>query len=244
MPEREDATALAALVRRGDAHPRQLVEAAIERIEALDPALNAVIHRQFDRARRDAEGPLPAGPFRGVPFLLKDYSCGEAGEPQHHGMRALRDAGWRATADSALARRFRAAGLIPLGRTNTPELAVMGTTEPDAYGPTHNPWGLDRSPGGSSGGSAAAVAAGMVPIAHGNDGGGSTRIPAACCGLVGLKGARGRVSPGPVMGHSFLTVDGVLTRTVTDTAAALDVLAGYELGDATWAPPPLELYTD
>jgi amidase len=117
-------------------------------------------------------------------------------------------------------------------------MGILPTTEPRRFGPTRNPWALDRTPGGSSGGSAAAVAAGMVPIAHGNDGGGSTRIPAACCGLVGLKGARGRVSPGPVMGHSFLTVDGVLTHAVADTAAALDVLAGYELGDATWAPPP------
>jgi amidase len=214
MPEREDATALAALVHRGEVQPRELVEAAIERIEAIDPALNAVIHRQYDRARRDADGPLPAGPFRGVPFLLKDYSCAEAGEPQHHGMRALRDADWRATADSGLARRFRAAGLIPLGRTNTPELAVMGTTEPDAYGPTRNPWALERSPGGSSGGSAAAVAAGMVPAAHANDIAGSIRIPAAYCGLVGLKpSARG------------LFTEGVVTRSMRDTAALLDAIS-------------------
>ena len=216
-----DATALAALVRIGDVHPRELVEAAIERIEALDPVLNAVIHRQFDRARREADGPLPDGPFRGVPFLLKDYSCAEAGEPQHHGMRALRDAGWRAAADSELAGRFRAAGLIPLGRTNTPELAVMGTTEPDAYGPTRNPWALDRSPGGSSGGSGAAVAAGMVPAAHANDIAGSIRIPAANCGLVGLKPTPGRTGPG---GPTGMFSEGVVTRTMRDTAGLVDAI--------------------
>jgi amidase len=217
-----DAAALAQLVRRGDVHPRELVEAAIERIEALDPVLNAVIHRQFDRARRDAAGPLPAGPFRGVPFLLKDYSGAEAGEPQHHGMRALRDAGWRAVADSGVATRFRAAGLIPLGRTNTPELAVMGTTEPDAYGPTRNPWALDRSPGGSSGGSGAAVAAGMVPAAHANDIAGSIRIPAANCGLVGLKPSAGRTGPA---GPTGMFTEGVVTRSMRDTAALLDAIS-------------------
>jgi len=216
-----DATALAALVRDGDVHPRELVESAIERIETLDPTLNAVIHRQFARARRDADRPLPDGPFRGVPFVLKDYSCAEAGEPQHHGMRALRDAGWRAAADSELAMRFRAAGLIPLGRTNTPELAVMGTTEPDAYGPTRNPWALDRSPGGSSGGSGAAVAAGMVPAAHANDIAGSIRIPAANCGLVGLKPTAGRTGPA---GPTGMFTEGVVTRTVRDTAGLLDAI--------------------
>jgi amidase len=134
-------------------------------------------------------------------------------------------------------RRLRAAGFVIVGKTSLPEMGILPTTEPRRYGPTRNPWALDRTPGGSSGGSGAAVAAGMVPIAHGNDGGGSTRIPAACCGLVGLKPARGRVSVGPVGGQSFLVIDGVLTRTVADNAAALDALAGYELGDATWAPP-------
>ncbi|HKA03151.1 MAG TPA: amidase family protein, partial [Acidimicrobiales bacterium] len=233
-----DATALAAMVRRGEVHPRELVDAAIERVEALDPALNAVIHRQFDRARRDAAGPLPDGPFRGVPFLLKDYSCAEAGEPQHHGLRVLRDADWRAATDSELARRFRAGGLVPLGRTNTPELAVMGTTEPDAYGSTRNPWALDRSPGGSSGGSAAAVAAGMVPAAHANDIAGSIRIPAAHCGLVGLKPTAGRTAP---PGPSGMFTEGVVTRTLRDTAGLVDVIA---MGLSTLAaqvdlePPP------
>ena len=139
--------------------------------------------------------------------------------------------------DAYLVARLRAAGFVIVGKTNMPENGILPTTEPRRFGPTANPWDLGRTPGGSSGGSAAAVAAGMVPIAHGNDGGGSTRIPAACCGLVGLKPARGRVSVGPDAGQSFLVSDGVLTRGVGDTAAVLDVLAGYEPGDANWAPP-------
>ncbi|HEY6397819.1 MAG TPA: amidase, partial [Solirubrobacteraceae bacterium] len=146
--------------------------------------------------------------------------------------------------DAFLVRRLREAGFVIVGKTTMPEMGILPTTESRRFGPTHNPWALDRTPGGSSGGSAAAVAAGMVPVAHGNDGGGSTRIPAACCGLVGLKPARGRVSVGPDGGHSFLVSDGVLTRTVADTALALDVLAGYELGDATWAPPPPSPYAE
>jgi amidase len=234
-----DATGLAEMVRRGDVHPIELVDAAVARIEALDPQLNSVIHRQFERARREAGGPLPEGPFRGVPFLLKDIGCEEAGEPHHQGMRALREAGWRATADSELAVAFRACGLIPLGRTNVPELALMGTTEPDAYGPTHNPWNVDHSPGGSSGGSAAAVAAGLVPAAHANDIAGSIRIPAAQCGLVGLKPTRGRIFPGraadPAVG---MNTEGVLTRTIRDTAGLLDAIV--DRGQAgPWPAPPL-----
>ncbi len=146
--------------------------------------------------------------------------------------------------DSFLVRRLRDAGFIIVGKTKLPEMGILPTTEPRRFGPARNPWDLERTPGGSSGGSAAAVAAGMVPIAHGNDGGGSTRIPAACCGLVGLKAARGRVSVGPESGDSFLVNDGVLTRTVAETAAVLDLLAGYELGDANWAPPPAEAFAD
>jgi amidase len=234
-----DATGLAELVRRGEVEPIELVDAAIARIETLDPRLNAVIHRQFERARRDAEASSREGPFAGVPFLFKDLGGEEAGEPHHQGMRALRNVGWRASADSELALAFRVAGLIPLGRTNVPELALMGTTEPDAYGPTHNPWDLDRSPGGSSGGSAAAVAAGLVPAAHANDIAGSIRIPAAQCGLVGLKPGRGRVVPGhaadPAVG---MNTEGVLTRTVRDTAALLDAIADRAPG-GPWPAPPL-----
>jgi amidase len=233
-----DATGLAELVRRAEVEPVELVDAAIARIEALDPSLNAVIHRQFERARRDAESP-PAGPFRGVPFLLKDLGCEEAGEPHHEGMRALRDVGWRASVDNELSRTFRRAGLIPVGRTNIPELALMGTTEPDAYGPTHNPWDLGRSPGGSSGGSAAAVAAGLVPAAHATDIAGSIRIPAAQCGLVGLKPTRGRVVPGRGADYAVaMNSDGVLTRSMRDTAALLDAIAARS--DAgPWPAPPL-----
>jgi amidase len=144
--------------------------------------------------------------------------------------------------DTFVVARLRAAGFVIVGKTALPENGILPTTESRRNGPTHNPWMLDRTPGGSSGGSAAAVAAGMVPLAHGNDGGGSTRIPASCCGLVGLKPSRGRISVGPEAGQSFLVSDGVLTRTVADTAAALDLLAGYELGDATWAPPPAGSY--
>ena len=140
--------------------------------------------------------------------------------------------------DAFLVRRLRDAGFVIVGKTTLPEMGILPTTESRRFGPTRNPWSLERTPGGSSGGSAAAVAAGVVPIGHGNDGGGSIRIPAACCGLVGLKAARGRVSVGPDAGDSLLVQDGVLTRTVAETAAVLDLLAGYELGDATWAPPP------
>jgi amidase len=235
-----DAVGLAELIRLGIVHPKELVDEAISRIERVDPELNSVIHRQFDRARRDAEAdPRPGGRLAGVPFLLKDHGVAQAGEPHHRGMRALRDAGWREPADSVLTRAFRDAGLITIGRTNVPELALMGTTEPDAHGPTHNPWDPSRSPGGSSGGSAAAVAAGLVPLAHANDIAGSIRIPAAQCGLVGLKPTRGRVAIGhdidPVIG---MQTDGVVTRTVRDTAAALDAISDRST-TGPWPPPPL-----
>jgi amidase len=239
-----DATALAALIRDGELKPLELVDAAIARIEALDPQLNSVIHPRFERARAEAAalGPGPdlnAGPFAGVPFLVKDIACHQAGEPFHEGMRFLRDRQWRADGDSYLAARFRAAGLITVGRTNAPELGIVPTTEPVAYGPTLNPWDRSRSPGGSSGGSAAAVAAGLVPAAHANDGGGSIRIPASACGLVGLKPSRGRASLGPDASFSALVVcEHVVCRTVRDSAAFLDVIAGPMPGDPYVAPPP------
>jgi amidase len=237
--EDNDAVGLAALVRNGEVSPRELVAVAIERIEAVDPLVNSVIHRQFERATQDASGTLPNGPFRGVPFLMKDFGGQEAGEPHHRGMRALRDAGWRAPADSPFARRVRAIGLIPLGRTNVPELALMGTTEPDAYGPTRNPWDLSRSPGGSSGGSAAAVAARMVPAAHANDIAGSIRIPSAQCGLVGLKPTRGRVVIGDVYDPPVgMHTEGVVTRSMRDAATLVDALT--DCGNAgPWPAPAL-----
>jgi len=238
---RLDATAQAELVRRGDASPRELVDAAIARIERTNPRLNAVITPLFDKARATASSPaLPGGPFRGVPFLLKDLVAHSAGDPYHAGMRLLRDLGWVEPHDTYLVARFRAAGFVFLGKTNVPELGPLPTTEPEAYGPTRNPWDPTRSPGGSSGGSAAAVASGMVPIAHANDGGGSILIPASACGLVGLKPSRGRTSLGPDAGHVWegMAIEHVVARSVRDTAAVLDVVAGYIPGDPYTAPPP------
>jgi len=242
-----DATGLAALIRAGELKPLELVDAAIARIEAVDPQLNSVIHPRFERARAEAAAMETsgdgAGPFAGVPFLVKDITCRQAGEPFHEGMRFLKDRHWRAGSDSYLAARFRAAGLLTVGRTNTPELGIVPTTEPAAYGPTRNPWDLSRSPGGSSGGSAAAVAAGFVPAAHANDGGGSIRIPASACGLVGLKPSRGRSSLGPDASFSALVVcEHVVCRTVRDCASLLDVVAGPMPGDPYVAPPPLRPY--
>ena len=221
-----DATAQADLIRTGEVGPAELIEAAITRIEERNPELNAVIHPLFEKAREQVARGLPDGPFRGVPIVLKDLVCASAGDPFHCGMRVLRDAGWTAPEDSSSAARLRAAGFVFVGRTNTPELGLMPTTEPEAYGPTRNPWNTDHSTGGSSGGSAAAVADGMVSVAHATDGGGSIRIPASECGLVGLKPSRGRTSGrsvGPAAG--ILGLEHVLTRTVRDSAAILDVLA-------------------
>ncbi len=236
-----DASAQAELVRRGKASPAELVEAAILRIERTNPELNAVIIPRFEKARAEAVSrALPDGPFRGVPFLLKDLICYSAGDPHHMGTRFLRDLGFVAPADTYLAEKFRAAGFVFLGKTNTPELGTLPTTEPEAYGPSRNPWDTSRSTGGSSGGSAAAVAAGLVPAAHANDGGGSIRIPASECGLVGLKPSRGRISCGPGLGEFLggLAIEGVLTRSVRDTAAILDAIAGPMPGDPYTAPPP------
>jgi amidase len=246
VTEPYDACASAELVRGGDATPLELVEAAIARIEAANPALNAVITPLFEKAVAAARSPdLPDGPFRGVPFLFKDYMCQSAGDPYYAGMGFLKRHQWVERDDSELARRFRAAGFVVLGRTNTPELALFGTTEPLAFGATRNPWNLEYSTGGSSGGSAAAVAAGLVPAAHGNDGAGSVRIPASACGLVGLKVSRGRISvaPGPESLGAF-AVEGFLTRSVRDTAAILDAVAGSLPGDPFPAPPPARPYRD
>ena len=241
-----DATAQAELVRSGAATATELVEGALARIEALNPALNAVIIDRSDRARAEAAGSLPDGPFRGVPFLLKDAVAHSAGDPYHCGMRVLKEAGWVELADTWLVERFRAAGFVIVGKTNTPELASSVTTEPLAYGPTRNPWALGRSTGGSSGGSAAAVASGMVAVAHGNDMGGSIRIPSAMCGVVGLKPSRARGTLGPDFGEywAMTTHEHVLTRTVRDTAAVLDAIAGPGVGDPYTAPPPARRFVD
>jgi amidase len=236
-PTTLDAVEQAALVRGGDVSARELVQAAIDAAERLNPSINAIIHPRFDAALDEAA--TASGPFAGVPMVVKDLGCAMAGEPYHQGVRALRDIGYRAPDDSAIYRRLRGAGFVVIGRTNTPEWGSTITTEPLAYGPTRNPWNLDHSTGGSSGGSAAAVAAGIVAAGHANDGGGSIRIPASECGLVGLKPSRGRVSTAPNVGESWMgaTIDGAVTRSVVDAAALLDVLAGYEPGDPYMAPP-------
>ena len=243
---RLDATAQADLVRRGDASPLELVDAAIERIEAANGELNAVIHTLYDQGRDAAAGELPDGPFKGVPFLLKDLGAAFAGQPLHMGMRYLKDADFRSPIDTYLAERFRQTGFVTIGKTNTPELGILPTTEPKAYGPSRNPWDTSRSTGGSSGGSAAAVASGMVPVAHANDGGGSIRIPASECGLVGLKPTRQRISEGPIVGDNMsgLTVELVVSRSVRDTAAILDAVHGPAPGDPYVAAPPTRPYTE
>jgi amidase len=233
-----DATDQAALVARGDVSPRDLVDAAIERIEELDGPINALTYRTFDEARQQADGPLPDGPFRGVPFLLKDLNAHMAGMPLSNGNVALRDADYRSTADTNLVARFRAAGLVVCGRTNSPEMGTVPVTEPVAWGPTRNPWDLERTAGGSSGGAAAAVAAGMVPFAHASDGGGSIRIPAACCGLVGLKPSQGRISTGPHRAETGLGVELAVSHSVRDTAALLAAVAGPGIGDSVITPDP------
>ena len=243
---RLDATAQAELVRSGEASPVELVEAAIGRVERLNPELNAVIHPLFEEGRADASNSLPDGPFKGVPFLYKDIGAALAGQPLHMGMQVLKDAGFRAPVDTYLAQRFREAGLVTIGKTNTPELGILPTTEPDAYGASRNPWDTSRSTGGSSGGAAAAVASGMVPIAHANDGGGSIRIPASACGLVGLKPSRQRTSEGPLIGDNLsgLTCELIVSRSVRDTALVLDAVHGPAPGDPYAAPPPERPYAE
>lgn len=239
-----DATDQAALVASGEVHPSELLEAAIERIERLDPVLNAVVIRWFDHAREVAAGPLPDGPFRGVPFLLKDLWAAYAGQVLSNGNRTLRAAGVVSPADTTLVSRCRAAGFVTAGRTNSPEFGSLPTTEPEAWGPTRNPWNIDHSPGGSSGGSAAAVAAGLVPMAHASDGGGSIRIPASCCGLVGLKPSQGRITLGPFRDESNLGVELCVSRSLRDTVAFLDAVRGPGVGDTVIAPPPARPYLD
>jgi amidase len=231
-----DATAQAELVRRGDISPKELVEAAIARVEAVNPHLDAVIRTRFDRARAEAAGDLPDGPFRGVPMLLKDLGCMVAGEPTAFGIGPLRDLAWGVT--TYLAAQFRAAGFVALGRTNVPELGTTVTTEAKSFPPAHNPWGPGHSTGGSSGGSAAAVASGMVAVAHANDGGGSIRIPASECGLVGLKPTRARVSQGPLVGEAWAggVIDGAVTRSVRDAAGVLDVISHRMPGEPYYPP--------
>lgn len=235
-----DMVGQAALVRDGTVSQIELVEAAIARAETRNEALNAIVLPFYEEARAQAAATLPEGPLRGVPFLLKDLGGQLAGAPLTCGMRALREAGWREPADSYFTAKLRAAGVCFVGRSNSPELGLYPGTEPESWGPAHNPWKRGYSPGGSSGGSAAAVAAGIVPAAHASDGGGSIRIPASHCGLVGLKPTRGRSSFGPSAGDrwSGFSCEGFVTRTVRDTAALLDVVSGAMPGDPHAAPRP------
>lgn len=219
-----DATAQAALVRSGEVPRDALVLAAIERIERIDPALGSVVIQLFDEALEAARATDPcSGPFAHVPFLLKDLGASEAGQPFYAGNAALRDAGYRSRTTSKLAARFRRAGLIAVGKSKTSEFGLQSTTQPIAFGPARNPWDPMRSPGGSSGGACAAVAAGLVPIAHASDGGGSIRIPAAWCGLVGLKPSRGRVLP-DTAAFSHGATGFAVARSVRDVATLLDAV--------------------
>jgi amidase len=230
---------LAGMVRSGEVSARELVQCSLDRIEELNPELNAFVQIDGERAlaAADAIGPGDERPFAGVPIAIKNNRAVQ-GLRLTNGCSLMSE--YVADGDHNVTRRLCEAGFVIVGSTTLPEYGILPVSEARIFGPTRNPWDLERTPGGSSGGAAAAVAAGMVPVAHGNDGGGSIRIPAACCGLVGLKPARGRISLAPVLGDSPIEIDGVLTRTVADTAAILDVLSGYEPGDATWAPPPSE----
>ena len=240
-----DGVALGELVRKKEVKPTELLEVTIQRIEKINPKLNAVIHKMYDQSRETAEnwntqvqkGGAEGVIFCGVPFLLKDLLAEYKGAPFQEGSRAIK--GYVSKIDTELVKRHKTGGLVIVGKTNTPEFGALPTTEPILYGPTHNPWDPTLTPGGSSGGSAAAVAAGIVPMAHGSDGGGSIRIPASCCGLFGLKPTRGRNPLGPLFGDigSGIVHEHAVTRTVRDSAALLDITSGPDLGDPYLAPP-------
>jgi len=237
-----DATGMAKLIRKKEIQPRELLEITIEKIEKINPQLNAVVTPMYDEARQALREPLSGAPFAGVPFLVKDLVASCRGVRMTFGTKNMKD--FIADHDSELVSRYKKAGFIILGKTNTPELGITPVTESKLLGPCRNPWDLNRTSGGSSGGSAAAVAAGIVPAAHGNDGGGSIRIPASCCGLFGLKPTRGRNSLAPDAGDAMsgLVAEHVLTRSVRDCAAILDVTSGYVIGDPYCAPEPARPY--
>jgi amidase len=239
-----DATAQAELIRRKEIKSIELVEAAIERVEKLNPSLNLVITTLFDRAKSAAVGKISDGPFTGVPFLMKDIGALLADAPMAMGTMLLKD--FVPDHDSELTKRFKRAGLIIIGKTNTPEFGLMPTTEPRLFGPSRNPWDINKTTGGSSGASAAAVAAGIVPMAHANDGGGSIRIPASCCGVFGLKPTRARNPLGPDFGDimSGLVCEHAVCRSVRDSAALLDATCGADIGDPYFAPAPVRLFVE
>ncbi|MBW1783388.1 MAG: amidase [Deltaproteobacteria bacterium] len=237
-----DGLGLAELIRKKEISAQEVCETAIARIEALNPRLNAVVTPMYDHAREAIRQGLPEGPFTGVPFLLKDLMAAYAGVPLTNGSRAFKN--YIPTRDSELVIRFKRAGTVILGKTNTPEFGLLGVTEPELHGPTRNPWNMDHTPGGSSGGSAAAVASGMVPLASGGDGGGSIRIPSACCGLFGLKTTRDRNPTGPEVGAVWqgAVIEHVISRTVRDSAAMLDATRGPDIGAPSILPPPERPY--
>jgi amidase len=239
-----DGLGLAELVKRGEVKPTELIEEAISRIEKLNPRLNAVIHKMYDQAREKAKAELPDGAFKGVPFLLKDLLAAYTGVPLCNGSRFHKD--FVPDHDSELVKRYKASGVIVVGKTNTPEYGLLPVTEPELFGPTLNPWDLSRTPGGSSGGAAAAVSSRIVPLAHGSDGGGSIRMPASCCGLFGLKPTRGRNPLGPDFGETWqgFACEHVLSRSVRDSAAMLDATAGPDVGAPYYAPPPPQPFLD
>ena len=242
--DRRDALTLAGEVRSGATDPAEVLERAIDRIETLDPRFNAMVSTRFDEARAEVAAGLPDGPLRGVPIVIKNLGTDVAGQPAADGSRLFADV--VATVDSAIVQRYKAAGMLVLGTTNVPEMGKTTTTESLLHGPCRNPWNTAYSTGGSSGGSAAAVAAGMVPVAHATDGGGSIRIPAAMCGLVGLKPSRGRVPtwPHPAALAAPIAYHHAVTTTVRDSAALLDVVAGHVPGDAYGAPTPARPFRD
>jgi len=244
MQDADDATAQAERVRRGEVHPTELVEQAIAAIEQVNPTLNAVIHRMYEQARAAAKRALPDGPFRGVPFVVKDLDGWLAGEPYTQSCRLSKD--FVPTEDAEIIARMKRTGVIIVGKTNTPELGLLGITEPALHGPTRNPWNPDHTPGGSSGGTAAIVAARAVAMGHGGDGGGSIRIPASACGLFGLKPTRGRNPLGPVIGEAWggYVQPGVITRSVRDCAAMLDATQGPDPGAPYASPPRARPYVD
>ncbi|MBW2144221.1 MAG: amidase [Deltaproteobacteria bacterium] len=236
--DQHDGLGLAELVKRKEVSPKEMLEEAISRIEKLNPKLNAVILPMFDYARKLAQENIPDSPFAGVPFLLKDLLAAFAGVPMTMGSRACKN--YVPNADSELVKRFKKAGLVIAGKTNCPEFGLLGVTEPELHGPTRNPWNTEHTPGGSSGGSASAVASGMVPMASAGDGGGSIRIPAACCGLFGLKPSRGRNPTGPEHGRIWqgAVVEHVISRSVRDSAAILDATLGPDTGAPYFIPSP------
>jgi len=239
-----DALGLADLIRARDVSAEEILEAAIERVEAVNPALNAVICTMYDHARQALAAGVPDGPFSGVPYMLKDLGVFYQGVPTTAGSRMFAD--FVPDHDSTIVERYRGAGLVIMAKTNTPEFGAAGTTEPVLHGPTRNPWNLAHSAGGSSGGSAAAVAAGVLPMAHATDGGGSIRIPAAQCGLFGLKPTRGRNPAGPDQGegNNGLSAGHCVSRTVRDSAALLDATHGPEVGAPYMTPPPDRPFLD